>query len=75
MNPEYFLYFLSLVFIIYGFYNIYYEQSIESRGYLPVILGIFLCLGVYVYSGFKEFESLENYEKVSLNEIKELAST
>ena len=75
MDPLYFLYFLALVFIIYGFYNIYYEQSVQSRGYLPVILGIFLCLGVYVYSSFKEIESLENYEKVSLNEIKELAST
>lgn len=71
MNPEYFLYFLALVFILYGAYNIYYGVSVMSRGYLPIILGVFLSL----YSGFQEIQNIENYEKVSLNEIKQLAST
>jgi hypothetical protein len=71
----YFLYFLALVFITYGAYNIYYNQSIQSRGYLPIVLGIFLSLGVYVYNESKELASIENYEKISLNEIRELAST
>lgn len=75
MNPEYFLYFLALVFILYGAYNIYYGVSVMSRGYLPIILGVFLSLGIFVYSGFQEIQNIENYEKVSLNEIKQLAST
>jgi hypothetical protein len=75
MNPAYFLYFLALIFISYGAYNIYYEQSIQTRGYLPIVLGIFLSLGVYIYNESRELTSLENYEKVSLNEIRELAST
>lgn len=64
-------YVLAVICSVYGVYNIYYKQSILSRGYFPIVLSVFLVLITIVNQPIDGGV----YEKISLNEIKTLASS
>lgn len=65
------LYSLALSCIIYGIYNVYYEQNIIYRGYLPVIIGFFIGLVAFIQEVPELYEP-DLYEKVSYNKINDI---
>lgn len=65
---------ISTICFIYGIYNVLRDEKPLSRGYLPIILSIILIIIHNIFVLYNPQPNTPVYEKVSLNEIKEIAN-